>query len=77
MSIWNMAKVALLLFWLVALGNLVLPFAEPLSRLAGIILLVHVAEILLFNRRLQARPNPWLERLQVLLFGFVQIRSLR
>lgn len=77
MRAWKIAKAALVLFWLAALVNLLLPFAEPLSRLAGIILLVHVVEALMFNSRIQARPNPWLERLQVLLFGFVHIRSLR
>ncbi|MCS9218255.1 hypothetical protein N1E93_32925, partial [Pseudomonas aeruginosa] len=38
--------------------------------------LVHAAEILLLNGRLKARPAPWLERLQVLLFGVLHLRSL-
>ncbi|MBX9755352.1 MAG: DUF1145 domain-containing protein [Pseudomonadaceae bacterium] len=81
MPIWKLAKALLLLFWVAALVNLLMPFPEPLGGrlgwLAGIILIAHVVEMLLFNRRLQARPQPWLERLQVLAFGFVHLRSLR
>lgn len=81
MLIWKFAKALLALFWLAALVNLLMPFPEPLGgrlgALAGIILLAHVVEMLLFNRLLQARPQPWLERLQVLLFGFVHLRTLR
>ncbi|MDP3846527.1 MAG: DUF1145 domain-containing protein [Pseudomonas sp.] len=81
MPIWKLAKALLLLFWVAALVNVLMPFPEPLGGrlgwLAGIILIAHVVEMLLFNRRLQARPQPWLERLQVLAFGFVHLRSLR
>lgn len=81
MPIWKLAKALLLLFWMAALVNLLMPFPEPLGGrlgwLAGIILIAHVVEMLLFNRRLQARPQPWLERLQVLAFGFLHLRSLR
>lgn len=81
MLIWKLTKTLLLLFWLAALVNLLMPFPEPLGGrlgwLAGIILIAHVVEMLLFNRRLQARPQPWLERLQVLAFGFMHLRTLR
>ncbi len=81
MLVWKIAKAVLLLFWLAALVNLLMPFPEPLGgRLgwfAGIILAVHVVEVLLFNSRLSSRPQPWLERLQVLLFGIAHLRSLR
>lgn len=60
----SFAKGALAMFWLVALVNLAYPLGE-LHR-----------PILLLNGRLKARPAPWLERLQVLLFGVLHLRSL-
>ncbi|MDH4560555.1 DUF1145 domain-containing protein [Pseudomonas sp. BN411] len=81
MHFLSFAKGALAMFWLVALFNLVYPFGEPLQRplllAAGAMLLVHVGEAALFNRKLKTRPYPWLERLQVLLFGFLHLRGLR
>ncbi|QEY64376.1 DUF1145 domain-containing protein [Metapseudomonas lalkuanensis] len=81
MHFLSFAKGALAMFWLVALLNLAYPFGEPLHRplllAAGAILLAHVGEAVLFNRKLKARPYPWLERLQVLLFGFLHLRGLR
>ncbi len=81
MHLLKYAKPVVLLFWLLVAVNLLLPLAEPwaqrLNWLAVIILLVHVAEVLLFNRRLQAQPAPWLARGQVLLFGFFHLRTLR
>ncbi|MFZ3184553.1 MAG: DUF1145 domain-containing protein [Pseudomonas sp.] len=81
MLIWKLAKTLLVLFWLAALVNLLMPFPEPLGGrlgwLAGIILIAHVVEVLLFNSRLSTRSQPWLERLQVLLFGVLHMRSLR
>ena len=56
-----------------------LPLGElhrPILLLSGVLVLVHAAEILLLNGRLKARPAPWLERLQVLLFGVLHPRSL-
>lgn len=81
MHLTSFLKGALAMFWLVALLNLIYPFGEPLHRplllAAGVVLLAHVAEAALFNRKLKARPFPWLERLQVLLFGFLHLRGLR
>ena len=81
MHVLSFAKGALAMFWLVALLNLIYPFGEPLHRplllTAGVVLLVHVGEAALFNGRLKTRPFPWLERLQVLLFGFLHLRGLR
>ncbi|MDP3815965.1 DUF1145 domain-containing protein, partial [Pseudomonas sp.] len=61
-------------------ANLFYPFAAPLQAwlnwAAGLMLLVHMGEALLFQARLQARPQPWLERMQVLLFGFLHLRGL-
>ncbi|AOE86892.1 hypothetical protein THL1_4344 [Pseudomonas sp. TCU-HL1] len=81
MHLPSFLKGALAMFWLVALFNLIYPFGEPLHQplllAAGAILLAHVGETVLFNRRLKARPFPWVERLQVLLFGFLHLRGLR
>jgi putative membrane protein len=81
MHFLSFAKGALAMFWLVALLNFFYPFGEPLQRplllAAGVILLAHVGEAALFNRKLKARPYPWLERLQVLLFGFLHLRGMR
>lgn len=81
MHVPSFAKGALAMFWLVALLNLIYPFGEPLHRplllAAGVMLLVHVGEAALFDRKLKARPYPWLERFQVLLFGFLHLRGLR
>ncbi|MBM7060385.1 DUF1145 domain-containing protein [Pseudomonas sp. UL073] len=77
----SFAKGVLAMFWLVALLNVIYPFSAPLHgwllAAAGIMLLVHVGEVLLFNRRLALRPKPWLERVQVLLFGVLHLKSLR
>ncbi len=81
MHLLSFAKGALAMFWLVAVVNLIYPFGEPLywpvTLLAGGMLAVHGLEVLLLNRRLQSRPQPWLDRLQVLLFGVLHLRSLR
>ena len=81
MHVLSFAKGALAMFWLVALLNLLYPFGDPLHRLllavSAVMLLVHVAEVLLFERRLKNRPLPWLERLLVLLFGILHLRSTR
>ncbi|WP_274381377.1 DUF1145 domain-containing protein [Pseudomonas cavernicola] len=81
MNIGSFAKGAVAMFWLMAVLNLLFPFGRPLqgpiSLIAGVMLLVHIAEVLLYNRRLAVRPLPWLERLQVLLFGVLHLRSLR
>ncbi len=81
MSLMNYAKPVIAGFWLLAALNVLMPFAEPwaarLNWLAVIIVVAHVFELLLFNRRLQAQPQPWLARGQVLLFGFFHLLTLR
>jgi len=73
----HIAKGALLLFWLLALVNLLQPFAGPyLSWAALLILLIHVVEIALLHGRLQRQPQPWRERWLVLLFGVLHVRGL-
>lgn len=81
MKLLSFAKGALAMFWLVALLNLFYPFAAPLGSwvnwAALLILLAHVGELLLFRSRLSALPGLWWQRLQVLLFGVLHLRSLR
>lgn len=73
----KIAKGALLLFWLLALVNLLHPFAGPyMTWVAALMLLVHVLEIALLHRRLQRQAQPWQDRLQVLLFGVLHVRGM-
>ncbi|MBC9252481.1 hypothetical protein A9179_19630 [Pseudomonas alcaligenes] len=73
----NIAKGALLLFWLLALVNLLQPFAGPyLSWAALLILAVHVLEVAVLHGRLQRQAEPGKDRLLVLLFGVLHIRQL-
>lgn len=69
-----------LLFWLVVLVNLVLPFVYPLHllvNLAGALLLaVHLLEVLLFRAIFRRSPVPGRERLRVLLFGIFHLQTL-
>lgn len=80
MHLLSFAKGALAMFWLLALANLFVPLGEawfwPVNLAAAAVLLVHFGEVLLFRQRLQGRPQPWLERAQVLLFGVLHIQSL-
>lgn len=81
MNLLSFAKGALAMFWLVALLNLLYPFGAPVQQpllwLSGGMLLVHLGEVLLFDRRLRATSQPWLARIQVLLFGLLHLRGLR
>ncbi|MFZ6045477.1 DUF1145 domain-containing protein [Pseudomonas sp. CR3202] len=76
----GLGKVIALLFWLVVIANLVSPFTQPFQLLlngAGILLiLVHLVEIFLFNSLLRTRARPWLDRLQLLLFGVFHLLSI-
>ena len=74
-EILSFAKGALAMFWLAAMLNLIYPFGElhrPLLWLSAALLLVHVAEVALLARR-----RPWLEQVQVLLFGVLHLQSRR
>ncbi|MGH8436870.1 MAG: DUF1145 domain-containing protein [Pseudomonas sp.] len=75
-----LGKVVAALFWLVVLVDLLSPFAKPFDLLlyvaGGLMLLTHLIELSLFNYRFQDRPQPWLDRLQVLLFGVFHLLGL-
>ncbi|MCD5987856.1 MULTISPECIES: DUF1145 domain-containing protein [Pseudomonas] len=77
---WGLGKLLTAAFWLVVLFSLMValptPF-DPLIKLAGgLLALIHVAELLLFNGSLRGRPRPWRDRLRILLFGIFHIKSL-
>lgn len=78
--LWGLGKCAGLVFWLVAVINLLQPFTDPIhlavNLVASVLLLVHLLEVLVFNRTLKTRAHPWVDRLQVLLFGIFHIKSM-
>lgn len=69
------------LFWLVfgaALAKwLGSPFEQLVHLLAAFLLLLHGLELWLFSGLLVNRANPWLDRLQVLLFGIFHLYGLK
>jgi putative membrane protein len=75
-----LGKLLTLLFWVLVLVNLFANFAKPfglLLQVAGaLVLLAHALELLLFKSRLQPRPKPWLDCLQVMLFGMFHLHGL-
>ena len=76
----GLGKLLALVFWLGVLANLLQPFAEPFAQglwlRGGIIAVVHLLEVALFNGRFQGRDSPWWDRLQVLLFGVFHALTL-
>ncbi|WP_434572233.1 DUF1145 domain-containing protein [Pseudomonas sp. R3-56] len=77
---WWLGRLLTLLFWVVVLVNLVMPFVHPLHllvNLAGVSLLaIHLLELLLFRARFRGRPAPGRDRLRVLLFGIFHLQTL-
>lgn len=76
----KLPKALLLLFWLAALFNLAMPFGSPwalvINAMAGVLLVLHLLEILIFHRLLSAQAAPMRHRLQVLLFGILHLQQL-
>jgi putative membrane protein len=76
----RLGKLLALLFWALVLVNLLDSFTQPFALLlhvaGALVLLIHGLELLLFKARLQQRPQPGLERLQVLLFGVFHVFGL-
>ncbi|HBX55528.1 DUF1145 domain-containing protein [Pseudomonas sp. UBA2684] len=79
MHVLTFAKGALAAFWVLALLNLLYPMGESwylaVNLIAGGLLLAHIGEMMLFKTRLVGQPQPWLQRVQVLLFGRGLARS--
>jgi putative membrane protein len=79
-ALLGLGKLIALLFWLAVLANLIQPFAHPFALLlnaaGALILLIHILEVLALRKRLQGRPHPGLDRLQILLFGVFHFATL-
>lgn len=77
---WSFAKGALAAFWLLALVNLFYPLGDawfwPVNGLAAAMLAAHLAEVMVFRKRLNASAKPWLNRLNVLAFGVLHLPAL-
>ncbi|WP_213937455.1 DUF1145 domain-containing protein [Pseudomonas sp. dw_612] len=77
---WGLGKLLTLLFWLVVLVNLLIPFINPLHLLvsmAGALLaVIHLLEVLLCNRSLKGRAHPWRDRLKILFFGVFHLQTI-
>lgn len=76
----KLPKALLLMFWLAALVNLVMPFGSPwalvMNAVAAVLLILHLLEIMIFHRLLVAQPQPMQHRFQVLLFGILHLQQL-
>ena len=77
---WWLGKLLTLLFWLVVLVNLLMPFINPLHLLvnvAGALLaVIHFLEALLCFRSLRGRAHPWRDRLKILFFGVFHLQTI-
>ncbi|MDH2199153.1 DUF1145 domain-containing protein [Ectopseudomonas oleovorans] len=80
-ALLRMGKALALIFWLVfgaALSKrLEAPFEQLVYLLAGFLAFLHVAQLWLFSSLVAARANPWLDRVQVLLFGIFHLYPLK
>jgi putative membrane protein len=76
----RLGKLLTLLFWALLLVNQLVGFTQPFALLlqvtGGVVLLAHALELRLFKSRLHNRPKPWLDRLQVMLFGVFHLYGL-
>lgn len=76
---WGLGKVLTLGLWLVVAVNQLTVLPGPfdtLIDLAGSLALVtHLLEIVLFNGSLRGRAHPWIDRLQILIFGIFHLQS--
>lgn len=76
----RVGKLITLLFWALVLVSWFAGFAKPFGLLlqvtGALVLLAHALELLVFKSRLQHRPKPWLDRLQVMLFGVFHLYAL-
>ncbi len=76
---WGVGKILTLGFWAVVLINQAVLLPSPFSvliNLAGsLLLLTHVLELFLFNGSLRGRPQPWRDRVLILLFGIFHLQS--
>lgn len=77
---WGLGKLLTLLFWLVVVVNLLIPFVHPLHLLVtvagGALAALHLLEALFCFRSLRGRPHPWRDRLKILFFGVFHLQTL-
>ncbi|MDR8365152.1 DUF1145 domain-containing protein [Pseudomonas sp. JL3] len=77
---WGLGKLLTLLFWLVALVNLLIPFIHPfhlLINFAGSVLAgLHLLELVFCNRSLKGRAHPWRDRLKIVFFGVFHLQTI-
>jgi putative membrane protein len=78
--IWGLGKLLTLLFWLVVLANLLMPFVNPLHQLVnlagGVLASLHLLEAVFCFRTLRGRAHPWRDRLKILFFGVFHLQTL-
>jgi putative membrane protein len=78
--IWGLGKLLTLLFWLVVLVNLLMPFVNPLHQLVdlagGALASLHLLEAVFCFRSLRGRVHPWRDRLKILFFGVFHLQTL-
>ena len=78
--LWGLGRLLTLVFCYVVLVNQIVPFVRPLHLMVnlagGLLLLIHVLEVLLCNRSLKGRPHPWRDRLRILVFGIFHLQTL-
>jgi putative membrane protein len=79
--LWGLGKLLTLLFWLVVLINLLMPFVHPLHLMVnlagGLLAGLHLLEALLCYRSLRGRAHPWLDRLKIIFFGVFHLQTLQ
>lgn len=77
----SVGKVVALAFWLVFGAALAKRFGAPFEQLiyllAGVLALLHGAQLWLFSGLLSGRASPWLDRVQILLFGIFHLYPLK
>ncbi|MBK4990399.1 MULTISPECIES: DUF1145 domain-containing protein [Pseudomonas] len=76
----GLGKVLTIAFWGVVLFNQMAPQPLPLNLLinaaGGLLLCLHVLEVLFFNGSLRGRSHRWFDRLQILLTGIFHVMSI-
>lgn len=77
---WGLWKFLTLLFWLLAVVNLLSPLINPFHLLlnfaASLLLLTHLLELVLCNRSLRGRAHPWRDRLKILQSGVFHLQTI-
>lgn len=74
MTFFTLGKVLLALLWLLTLIAVLFPSMSIgggfVLKAALVTLVIHLIELMFVDWRLRGLPKPWVQRLQVLLFGY-------